>query len=89
MTLYLDVLPQSECKFCPTEAGLKTDLIFKHGIERREFASHTFSNDPAAWLSPSIESIVASEEVARDVKLRSCRTVRSILVVQSLKGGLI
>lgn len=41
-----------------------------------------------SWRSPSIEGIVASKEVARDVKLRSCRTVRSTPVVEDMKGGL-
>jgi homocysteine S-methyltransferase len=39
-------LPQLSGRVFLTDAGLETDLIFNHGVEIREFASHTLLQDP-------------------------------------------
>jgi len=45
MTKYRHALPQLSGDMFLTDAGLETDLIFNHGIEIREFASHTLLPD--------------------------------------------
>ena len=47
MPAYRKVLPQLAGGPFLTDAGLETDLIFNHGIEIPEFASHTLLGDPA------------------------------------------
>jgi len=47
MHLYRNSLPQLAGDLFITDAGLETDLIFNHGIEIREFASHTLLADSA------------------------------------------
>ena len=47
MSRYRDNLPQLSGDLYLTDAGIETDLIFNHGIEIREFASHTLLPDPA------------------------------------------
>jgi len=46
MSMYRDELPQLSGDLFLTDAGLETDLIFNHGIDIREFASHTLLPDP-------------------------------------------
>ncbi len=46
MSRYRDNLPQLSGDLYLTDAGIETDLIFNHGIEIREFASHTLLPDP-------------------------------------------
>jgi len=41
MAKYRNALPQLSGRPYLTDAGIETDLIFNHGIEIREFASHT------------------------------------------------
>ena len=43
---YRNTLPQLAGDIFLTDAGVKTDLIFNHGIEIREFAAHTLLPDP-------------------------------------------
>jgi len=46
MSTYRNELPQLSGDLFLADAGLETDLIFNHGIEIREFASHTLLPDP-------------------------------------------
>lgn len=46
MSKYRKELPQLSGDLFLTDAGIETDLIFNHGIEIREFASHTLLPDP-------------------------------------------
>ena len=46
MSMYRIELPQLYGDLFLTDAGLETDLIFNHGIDIREFASHTLLPDP-------------------------------------------
>ena len=46
MSMYRNELPQLSGDLFLTDAGLETDLIFNHGIDIREFASHTLLPDP-------------------------------------------
>jgi homocysteine S-methyltransferase len=45
MSRYRNNLPQLSGELYLTDAGVETDLIFNHGIEIREFASHTLLPD--------------------------------------------
>ncbi len=45
MSNYRNELPQLSGNLFLTDAGIETDLIFNHGIEIREFASHTLLPD--------------------------------------------
>ena len=45
MAKYRNALPQLSGDIFLTDAGVETDLIFNHGIEIREFASHTLLPD--------------------------------------------
>ena len=45
MARYRSALPQLSGDLFLTDAGVETDLIFNHGIEIREFASHTLLPD--------------------------------------------
>ena len=47
MSRYRDNLPQLAGGVYLTDAGIETDLIFNHGIEIREFATHTLLPDAA------------------------------------------
>jgi homocysteine S-methyltransferase len=47
MSRYRDNLPQLSGDLYLTDAGVETDLMFNHGIEIREFASHTLLPDAA------------------------------------------
>src|ERR1700731_2391062 len=47
MPQYRNGLPQLSGDIFLTDAGVETDLIFNHGIEIREFATHTLLSDPA------------------------------------------
>lgn len=46
MSIYRNELPQLSGDLFLTDAGLETDLIFNHGIDIRQFASHTLLPDP-------------------------------------------
>ena len=46
MSRYRKGLPQLSGELFLTDAGIETDLIFNHGIEIREFATHTLLADP-------------------------------------------
>ena len=46
MSKYRNELPQLTDDLFLADAGLETDLIFNHGIDIREFASHTLLPDP-------------------------------------------
>jgi homocysteine S-methyltransferase len=46
MTRYRNALPQLSDDLFLLDAGLETDLIFNHGIDIPEFASHTLLPDP-------------------------------------------
>ena len=46
MTRYRNALPQLSGDLFLMDAGLETDIIFNHGVEIREFASHTLLPDP-------------------------------------------
>ena len=48
MSRYRNELPQLSGDLFLTDAGIETDLIFNHGIDIREFASHTLLPDPIA-----------------------------------------
>ncbi len=45
MARYRNALPQLSGDIFLTDAGVETDLIFNHGIEIHEFASHTLLPD--------------------------------------------
>lgn len=47
MSRYRENLPQLSGRPFLTDAGIETDLIFNHGIEIREFATHTLLADQA------------------------------------------
>ncbi|MCP4201259.1 MAG: homocysteine S-methyltransferase [bacterium] len=47
MSRYRNELPQLRGGFFLTDGGIDTDLIFNHGIEIREFATHTLLSDAA------------------------------------------
>ena len=47
MSMYRNELPQLSGDLFLMDAGLETDLIFNHGIDIREFASHTLLPDPS------------------------------------------
>ena len=47
MSRYRGGLPQLSGDLFLADAGLETDLIFNHGIDIREFASHTLLPKPA------------------------------------------
>ena len=46
MSKYRNALPQLSGDLYLADAGIETDLIFNHGVEIREFASHTLLPDP-------------------------------------------
>jgi len=46
MSIYRNNLPQLSGDLFLMDAGVETDLIFNHGIEIREFATHTLLPDP-------------------------------------------
>lgn len=48
MSKYRNALPQLSGDLYLTDAGMETDLIFNHGVEIREFASHTLLPDPVS-----------------------------------------
>ncbi len=46
MAKYRNALPQLSGEMYLADAGVETDLIFNHGIDIHEFASHTLLPDP-------------------------------------------
>ena len=48
MSKYRNALPQLSGDLYLTDAGIETDLIFNHGVEIREFASHTLLPNPSS-----------------------------------------
>lgn len=48
MSKYRSALPQLSGDLYLADAGIETDLIFNHGVEIREFASHTLLPDPVS-----------------------------------------
>ncbi len=46
MSKYRNALPQLSGDLYLSDAGIETDLIFNHGVEIREFASHTLLPNP-------------------------------------------
>ena len=48
MSKYRKELPQLSGDLFLADAGIETDLIFNHGVEIREFASHTLLPNPAS-----------------------------------------
>ncbi len=46
MSKYRNALPQLSGDLYLADAGIETDLIFNHGVEIREFASHTLLPNP-------------------------------------------
>ncbi len=55
-------LPQSAGELSRTGAGLETDLIFKHGVEHREFAVRGLLAVAAALFFPTAGNIVNAQE---------------------------
>ena len=48
MSKYRNALPQLSGDLFLADAGIETDLIFNHGVEIREFASHTLLPNPVS-----------------------------------------
>ncbi len=48
MSKYRNALPQLSGDLFLADAGIETDLIFNHGVEIREFASHTLLPNPTS-----------------------------------------
>ncbi len=48
MSKYRNALPQLSGDLYLADAGIETDLIFNHGVEIREFASHTLLPNPTS-----------------------------------------